>query len=399
MSELVEYHNDINKIPLRNFTDKELNLFFTIIYKAKNRDIKKMKFDFVDLKKLALTGREDKRLIKALENMNYKMLDLKQRVETPSGVIHMFNLFSSFTIDPNNKFMEVEIHENFSYMLNDLPQYTQFELSQLVRLRSSYAKNMFRLLKEFEGSKLRIIFLEEFKRILCVPSSYRASELNKWVITPIMEELSPIFNNLKLEKVKKGRSIDKLIFTWGNRNILSDKTTCKGNSVKTGLIEEVVISEGLNKVIEKVKKNRFIKPLMTNGNIEKLLKKFTDQELTKGLNFASSEIKTEIKSINYLIKTINTGIEEKEIKIVVKKSKPNDLQGLQPREEVKKELTEEITKPINYEVEEFKKNVLEILELKRKELSIQDFGIIKRKVKDSKSFDELNELILKYELN
>ena len=36
-----------------------------------------------------------------------------------------------------------------------------------------------------------------------------------------MEELSPIFPNLKLEKVKKGRSIDKLIFTWGNRNFLN----------------------------------------------------------------------------------------------------------------------------------------------------------------------------------
>lgn len=347
MGNLVKYHNDINDIPLRNFTDKELNLFFTIIYKAKNKGIKKMKFDFIELKKIALTGREDKRLIKSLKNMNYKMLDLKQEIVTPNGDIHQFNLFNDFMISPKKKIMEVEIHKNFSYMLNDLPVYTKFELAQLVRLRSSYSKNMFRLLKQFETTKIKIMLLKDFRRMLCVPESYKICDINKTILNPIMEELSPIFPNLKLEKEKKGRSIDKFIFTWGNRNLSEEEIT---PGVLPKKVEEVEISEGLYNIFEKVKKNRFIKPLITTKNMAHLVNEYSELELIEGLNFAYKEIKTEIKSLNYLIKTINTGITKEEIKIVVKKSEYKDLQGVEPKGEVKEELTEEIKEPKNEEL-------------------------------------------------
>lgn len=389
MSGLVKYHNDINKIPLRNFTDKELNLFFTIIYKAKNMGIKKMEFDFVELKKIASTHRADERLIKSLENMNYKMLDLKQRVETPSGDIHMFNLFSSFMISPTKKIMEVEIHENFSYMLNDLPVYTKFELAQLVRLRSSYAKNMFRLLKEFESTNFKIIFFEEFKRMLCIPSSYRTSDINQRVLKPIMEELIPIFPNLKIEKVKKGRSIDKLIFTWGNRSLPSGEIA---PGVQPKKVEEIEISEGLYRNFEKVKKNRFIKPLITSQNIAHLVNKYSELELIEGLNFASTEIKTEIKSINYLIKTINTGIVQDEIKIVVK----NDLQGVETKKEEKKGLKTEIGEPKSEELKEFINEIGKIGKDKVKGSKYYEFRAL---LNSCSSFETVNELILKYELN
>lgn len=383
MADLVKYNNDINKVPLRNLTEKELNIFFSLIFKAKEEKTRKINMTFTDLRKISNGDINTPRFIKALDSMDKKLLNLNQSVEIKKGVFKRFNLFNDFTIDTNENTLTVSIHELFSYMLNDLiGNYTKFELQELISFKSSYSKNVFRLMKQWESIKKLDIKLDEFKRILCIPESYKFSKIDQRVLKPVMEELSPIFPNLKVEKIKKGRSIDKLIFTWGNKNILPGKAT-PGVKPK---VKELVISEGLNKAIEKVKKNRFVKPLMTSENIEKLLKEFTDQELTRGLKFASFEIKTEIKSLNYLIKTINTGIEEKEIKIVVKKSEPKDLQGVQPKEEVKEELTEEIKEPKseelnidNYTDEQIKK-AMEKCSLKE-EITINALNEMRKKSK------------------
>lgn len=403
MADLVKYNNDINKVPLRNLTEKELNIFFSLIFKAKEEKTRKINMTFTDLRKISNGDINTPRFIKALDSMDKKLLNLNQSVEIKKGVFKRFNLFNDFTIDTNENTLTVSIHELFSYMLNDLiGNYTKFELQELISFKSSYSKNVFRLMKQWESIKKLDIKLDEFKRILCIPESYKFSKIDQRVLKPVMEELGPIFPNLKVEKIKKGRSIDKLIFTWGKKGLPnSRKSLPPGGDTKV-----LEISEGLNKAIEKVKKNRFVKPLMTSGNIEKLLKEFSDQELTRGLKFASFEIKTEIKSLNYLIKTINTGIEEKEIKIVVKKSEPNDLKGVEPKGEVKEELTEEIResiKIIDKDLEFFREGVLKELEnqkkAKNKNLKHGQYSVAKVLIGKAKSYEQINDLILKYELN
>lgn len=370
MSKLVKYHNDINNIPLRNFTEKELNLFFTIIYKAKDTGISEIKLDFIELKKLALTGREDKRLIESLDNMNRKLLSLNQKIILEDKKIVFFNLFNTFIIDPIEKNMTIEIHKNFKYMLNDLQVYTKFELMELVKLRSSYSKNMFRLLKQISKNNWRLITLEEFKRILCIPDSYRISEIDKRVLKPIIKELTPIFPNLSVEKIKKGRSIEKLKFTWGNKKIkVAEK------------IKEIRISEKLNKIIEKTKKNRYIKPLLSNKNIAYLTKKYSEKELIEGLNFAYNEIEIKITSLNYLEKTIESGINKEEIKLIVKKDEPKNLQGIEMKQAEQKELREETRESIKQQTEEIKKEFMDLSKEEQEEVERIAFELF---ISDSK---------------
>lgn len=142
------------------------------------------------------------------------------------------------------------------------------------------------------------------------------SDIDRRVFNPSMGELLPIFPNLKLEKIKKGRKIDQVKFTWGNRCSIEDK--------QDQPVIEIKISEQLNKTIEKTKKNRFIQPLLTVSNIEKLIKKYPEDLLIKGLNFAIQEINYEIKVLSYLEKTIDTGIENSKKKIIVGSSPQNN---------------------------------------------------------------------------
>ena len=58
--------------------------------------------------------------------------------------------------------------------------------------------------------------------------------------------------------------------------------------------------------MEKTRKNRFLSGVLTDENIIKLLELFDEEMLIKGLNHAYKEISHEIKSINYLKKTIES---------------------------------------------------------------------------------------------
>jgi plasmid replication initiation protein len=310
MANLVKYHNDINKIPLRNFNEKELNIFFSILFKMKDLKVDTVKFQFSELKKLSANGREDKRLIIALNNIFDKLINLNQKIILQNNEIIRFNLFRTLKINPIEKVVTISINEDFQYMLNEfIGNYTKFELEQLVSFKSSYSKNIFRLLKQFESSNVFSIYLDEFRRILCVPESYEMRDFNKRVLKPAMEELSTIFPDLKLEKIKERRKIKTLKFTWNNYCSLED--------IEDQPVIEIKISEQLNKIIEKTKKNRFIRSLLTVSNIEKLIKKYSEDLLIKGLNFATQEINYEIKSLSYLEKTIDTGIENSRKKIIV----------------------------------------------------------------------------------
>lgn len=185
---------------------------------------------------------------------------------------------------------------------------------EFVSLRSSYSKNIFKLLKQWESKKEKLFSIEEFRNLLNVPSKYRMSEIDKFILKPMNTELPQYFPNLKLEKIKTGKKVTSLKFTWNGK---AEKVAPKKID---DIIDIIEISEELNKTIEKAKKNRFIEKLLTIDNIEILTQMFQENDLVKGLLWAYKEIKQDISTLNYLIKTIRTGAEKKEKKIVVKKS-------------------------------------------------------------------------------
>ncbi|WP_154975177.1 replication initiation protein, partial [Priestia megaterium] len=67
--------------------------------------------------------------------------------------------------------------------------------------------------------------VEDFRERLHIPNSYRMSNINQFVLTPIIRELSTIFNNLKINKIKakKGRKIEWLEFTFDAEKRIHNK--------------------------------------------------------------------------------------------------------------------------------------------------------------------------------
>lgn len=364
MGELVKYHNHINKIPLRKFTEKEIDLFFSFIFKMRDISDDTLEIDIKELCKLSgIKSRSKSRIYNQLEKTYDKILNLDMRIETEESILK-FNLFRHYEIKKDKNAVNIQIESKFKYLLNELiGNYTKFELEQLVSFKSSYSKNIFRLLKQFESTNFFTMSLEEFRRILCIPDTYKNYDIERRVFKPAIEELLPIFPNLKLEKIMKGRStIDQLKFTWENKDIKEAEKT-----------KEIKISEKLNKIIEKARKNRFIQHFLSVDNIEKMIEKYSEEDLIKGLNVAHKNVKTEIKSLKYIEETIDSAIKEPNKKIVVKKVHPQDLQSVEPKVEEQEELTKETRESTRTQYEEVKKEFMDLSKEDQKEVERMAF--------------------------
>lgn len=201
MNEIVKYHNDLSELPLRKFTSAELDLLMTICSRCKYQDTAMLNFTFDDLKKLAdYKAKDERQFIKDLANTNKKLLSLNMRLEDENQIVQ-FVLFTEFTIDKNNRDLQIKINEKFAYILNELTSnFTRFELDEFIQLKSSYAKACYRQLKRYRDTGFWSVSLERFKELMDIPKSYTLTNLDKRILKPIDNELSKVFKKFTIEK-------------------------------------------------------------------------------------------------------------------------------------------------------------------------------------------------------
>lgn len=214
---IVRYNNHLNTVPLRGLSEGELNLFFSILFRVRDNGDSKIRLEYKDLRKLAnIKNRDNTRIQTQLDSMMMKLISTYFRIEDDNG-IKVFNIFSWYYIPKKTKetHIDIQVSEHCLFLVNNLVEkFTQFELSQFVHLKSSYSKTIFRLLKQFDSTGWREIPINDFREILCVPMTYRMSEINSRILNPVLKELSPIFPELEVQKLKTGRTITSLRFTW-----------------------------------------------------------------------------------------------------------------------------------------------------------------------------------------
>ncbi|EGO8426092.1 RepB family plasmid replication initiator protein, partial [Enterococcus faecalis] len=209
-NEIVKYHHELNTIPLRKFTPVEMNLFFSIVSRMRDVGDKKVQFTFEQLKDLSnYKATANVRFIDDLETTYDKLMDLRFGRRSADGLQReRFVLFNQFKIDgkADIPFAEIQVHEKALPLLNNLEEWVRYSLQQFNELESSYAKTMFRLLKQFRTKGVAYFSKEDFHELLDIPKSYRQSDINKNVIKPIQQELTAIFKGLTIKKkYGKGR--------------------------------------------------------------------------------------------------------------------------------------------------------------------------------------------------
>ncbi|EPH83211.1 initiator RepB protein [Enterococcus faecalis 02-MB-BW-10] len=209
-NEIVKYHHELNTIPLRKFTPVEMNLFFSIVSRMRDKGDTTVRFTFEQLKDLSnYKATANKRFIDDLEQTYKKILSLQFGRRSESGLTReFFVMFTKFKIngDTENPYVDIQIYKEALPLLNNLDEWVRYSLQQFNELQSSYSKTMFRLLKQFRTKGFAYFPKEDFHELLDIPKSYKQGEIDRSILQPIRQELTAIFKGLTIKKkYGKGR--------------------------------------------------------------------------------------------------------------------------------------------------------------------------------------------------
>lgn len=220
-NEIVKYDPELNTIPLRKFTPVEMNLFFSIVSRMRDKGDKTVRFSFDQLKELsAYKPTANNRFIDDIESTYQKILGLRFGRRSKDGLHReFFVMFTEFEINGHADvpYVDIKIYPKTIKLLNELESWVRYALSEFRVLKSSYAKTMFRLLKQFRTTGYAYFSVADFNELLDVPKSYKSSNINQSVLKPIKEELTPLFRGLTVRKKYgkgRGKPVIGYSFTW-----------------------------------------------------------------------------------------------------------------------------------------------------------------------------------------
>ena len=217
-NEVVKYHNDLNTVTMRKWTAEEMNFFFSIIAKVRDEGTQEIEFNTDEIQLIAnFDKRNPKRWVDTMTNTADKISQLTY-IERTTEKISVMTLFSRFDIFPKERKIIVQVSPNFDYMVNRISaNFTSYELHEFTQIRSTYAKSVYRLLKQWRTIGKKEFDINEFKRLLDTPEYYGPSEIDKNILKPVSRELTQYFKKLKIKKVKantRGTPVTGYIFTW-----------------------------------------------------------------------------------------------------------------------------------------------------------------------------------------
>ena len=220
-NELVKYQPELNTIPLRKFTPIEMNLFFSIISRMRDKGDQTVRFSFDQLKELSnYKPTANRRFIEDIKRTYDHLMDLRFGSQSKSGLsFERFVMFTKFKIngDVDEPYVDVEIYKDALPLLNNLESWVRYALTEFRDLKSSYAKTMFRLLKGYRTTGYAYFSKADFNELLDIPTSYKEFHVNQRILAPIREELTPLFRGLTIRKKYgkgRGKPVIGYSFTW-----------------------------------------------------------------------------------------------------------------------------------------------------------------------------------------
>lgn len=217
----VKHRIELNSVPLKDFNTKEMDLFFSICAKLKGHSTDRVRLSFEDLRTLSnykITATEH--FVKDIDSTYEKMLRLTIKTGKDNLNYEKFVLFPWFSVNSEEKYVEIGINKDYEYILNDFSNsFVKYELKEFTKLRSRYAKTAYRLFKQFSKYNYYVATIENFRELFDIPESYAMNNIRQRVFEPIVRELTEEnkyfdFVDIETMKKKKGNKITHVKMTY-----------------------------------------------------------------------------------------------------------------------------------------------------------------------------------------
>lgn len=219
MDELVVYHNDLNNFQIGSMTKNQANLFVVLVKELRNNDSLTLSYDRI-MQELGMEKNNNhfkKLLVSTYSkflNVQYWNVEIKENGKT-SGSIR--NIFEKFDWDDEKETVTIKVIEAHQYLFKELQKlFTQFSLSEFLKIKSGHSKTLYRLLKQWRTTgQTPVCDIDRFKFLFGLSKSYKLGDIDRRVLNPALKELNNgYFTNLEVHKKyapPKGRGRRKLL--------------------------------------------------------------------------------------------------------------------------------------------------------------------------------------------
>lgn len=414
-TDIVKFENTFDQfVKLKNYTSTELDMFFSILRKVKNQGTNVIEYDFKELREtIKYTSRDRKNFIIKLKNVNRKLLQSFITVPNEYDDEDDIGFFSKFSVRKSVEKLVVSVNKDFVDLLNNFDQFTEFLLSNFVSFRSKYSKLLYKTLMQFKSTGKLYIKMEDFREKLDIPKSYRLSEITEQVLEVAKKELSTVLENFEYKKIKKGRAVVRIDFTFkpiknfenpevieiieddnienNNENAIVEET--ERIEILIEILEEKIAAEEnkINRLTEQIKEfkeKEYIDAAdeSINRDIENYLKNNIIESNKKIENYKQEieDYKNQLTSEDYnsLIEKI---LKEKNVYTKEVKEKISSLKETNTDEEIYKEILKKIEEIKTKNI----KNISGYLNTCIKNLEIKKIEVIEKK--DITPAEEVNK--------
>lgn len=250
MADIVKYQNqlncDIEHYPLWKLLEVEQDIFMVILSKTTFDSSQTVEINLYDVcDKIGYTRTSINDFERIANNLILKICNPKISLISDKKLV-VFVCFDKLEYDRETKDLKVHIQDDFYAMVKNYQLgFTRFELAEFVSLSGNYTKTLYRLLKQWRTKGKWTVSINDFRRLLNIPDSYRMRDIDRQVLTPAINQLKAKmdmiddatgkkrirFSNLKVEKVlekgkhreRRGRKIADLIFTWDRESTTKHK--------------------------------------------------------------------------------------------------------------------------------------------------------------------------------
>lgn len=265
-TELIQYHNDLNLIPLGKLSSLEQNFLFRLIKLVHDEGYNQLFYydrdAFTGITQSQIKNDELLRVARGAAN-KFINLVFKRYIETENTISESYsNLFEKFVIDydkETNEFkgVKVKVGAEFAYFVNELyNHFTLIDELEHIMLKSKYAKILYReIMARNKMTNFFEIKFDDLKEKFGLPPNYLSFNLDK-ILVAAKKELTDKQHKLfsyalplpKLEWKKTykglgggraGRAIDKYIFEF-------EKVETKSNDEKKLVKKEIKIQNHYN---------------------------------------------------------------------------------------------------------------------------------------------------------
>lgn len=244
--EIISYDNTFNKTNLNLFTQAQTNVLMAVLSKmGKDKDEEGRfvaEYEFKDIRRMT----EMKELYASrLESTVKKLINTKVQF-FKDGAYYSGNLFFNYFMSGKGVVKITLSSDMTEKLILNNNGYTILDLNEYVQLRNKYAKELYRLLRQFRHTGSLVIKKEDFLNIISPPKAYNEYDTIRETILPAIEANKKYFESLKMINfTKNGNGLPNVLkFTFKKHKKENLKKTFEGKSPEEIELLEYIMENG-----------------------------------------------------------------------------------------------------------------------------------------------------------